>query len=137
MWLLSGILACATLIPPVDKNYYVDSYAEFVLDRNGTYAYACTASFPPAKTFLSTIISFVIPGCVIVIANISIIRIGQRVCRNDRKRWTDTPLFKQQLWWSGRKKKGSRELRFTRTCTLLSTTYLLCWIPFSILHCLR
>ena len=48
--------------------------------------YLCVASFHKMYTVISTAISFVLPGVLIILANIGIVVLGGNLLRRDRKR---------------------------------------------------
>lgn len=158
----------------------------------------CIASFPPSVTLLSTLLSFVIPGIIIVCSNTGnshnienkksrsfqgIMIYGTRICKRDRHRCPTSPpssrtissapssaqltpkprmsihgfSFKEKSPQCSkptspcmaRKRKKymeqldihylskRREQRLTKTCFLLSSTFVVCWLPFVTLHIYR
>ena len=137
----------------------------------------CIASFPPSVTLLSTLLSFVIPGIIIVCSNtgnshnignkksrsfLGIMIYGTRICKRDRHRCPTSPPSSRTIssapssaqltpkprmsihGFSFKEKtldihylSRRREQRLTKTCFLLSSTFVVCWLPFVTLHIYR
>ena len=185
----------STCIHQPGNRIYMDQIIDSKFNLSSTL---CIASFPPSVTLLSTFLSFVLPGIIIVCSNtgkalsntnkkfksyLGIVIYGIRICKRDRHRCPTSPpssrtissapssaqltpkprmsihgfSFKEKSPQCSkptspcmaRKRKKymeqldihylskRREQRLTKTCFLLSSTFIVCWLPFVTLHIYR
>lgn len=86
VWMISvGTASMSMFVSVVIKNE--NSIQDRKINRTNVTNSLCVASFTPEMTFISTLVSFVIPGIAIVIANIGIVVVGSRLCKSDRFRY--------------------------------------------------
>ncbi|CAG5102013.1 Oidioi.mRNA.OKI2018_I69.chr1.g102.t1.cds [Oikopleura dioica] len=127
MWLISIVLALVTLSPISLISVDIKE-----AENNGTTM--CIASFNPIMTISSTAVSFILPGIIIILANVGIAKTGLRLRENTIKR--QPKVEGKDVRKSVRRRAEyakSREIKLTMTCVKLSLAFVVCWVPFVVL----